>query len=853
VTLTVTVPGSSDNLALVFEIQADFGIRRTKNVSPEVADYPNAFRVTTNVPPQSDINPEDLATDFSTAFPAFGLATGPADATDVSVGMPMLEDALEDEATATSQPKGLWAVSKKVTDLTLSNTVRYYLAPKPLDTSLRSGTVAMPNNLNALSSLPSQRTFNDVDLDIIARTAFAAIDSALGAENASNTFRKSHDLYSQVAYAREDIADRYADNEVEWLLKDNSFTGNDSDLCQGKDQMAQQMRAALSSAYAVNTIVQTKVTFNQALPSNMGNRLQLFGQMQRPTDGNAADDAGGFGLGTARVDVPSGSGGQTTTTTFLYGVTDQKIEDNRYEQFPLEWAVSHLQVFLEDRVLDYCQHGEAAPPSIWLQLINSFPAPPKMGDTIIPLAYREYPTPPTMIVQTAKRDTEDAGTTLADQTRWIYTSTYQARLSAADEITMNLIYNTGGSTNSANFNVGEDDDADPTYTLFEALMRFQSGYDILQPQMSPITENTSIDVLTAFAALVTQLANNSDWMPKSEMSDSYDAPAFTLEQDVVTDRKNENNDERLITLTPDPMVVPPSPWIGDKCLTALDPTTMQPYPSEEESCSTSGQKIVTHTYTPVPPLTSNFVTHQVKVKGLTTLLYENGNSGIGVRRNASLYPDDNVFSNPDFIYQTPIVALTNPLTPFVDNPTTIGIYPTVVNQTNLNLGDYIRLTLEAMMGLTEANAELLTQSEGADALANRRLKIDARYGFPIGSPSGSGDQADYFLPLYPALLVRSFDLPVDGLQNALKEWVGQSGDAGTDGIKPYAAVLADWLQSVGLSLGQSTSPDAPPEGAVLVFDVTLYSQLSSGTNQLPLLRLSDLRLPLSVVAPVAPV
>lgn len=261
-----------------------------------------------------------------------------------------------------------------------------------------------------------------------------------------------------------------------------------------------------------------------------------------------------------------------------------------------------------------------------------------------------------------------------------------------------------------------------------------------------------------------------------------------------------------------------------------------------------GQKIVTHKYTPVPPLTGNFVTHQVKVKGLTTLLYENGNSGVGVRRNASLYPVETVFSNPEFIYQTPIVVLTNPLTPFVDNPTPVDIYPTVVGSANLDLGDYIRLTLEAMMGLTEGNNEP-PQGETAGAPANRRLKIDARYGFPIGSPSGSSDDTDYFLPLYPAVLVRSFDLPVDGLQDALKEWVGKSGDPGTNGIKPYAAVLADWLQSVDLPLGQPASPDAPPQGAMLVLDVTLYSQLSSGTNQLPLLRLSDLRLALSAVAP----
>lgn len=846
VTLTVTVPGNSDDLALVFEIQADFGTKRTQNVSPEVADYPNASRVTTNVPPQSDIgNLTDFANDFSTAFPAFGLATGPADATDVSVGMPELK-AEANDSSAGSQPKGLWAVSKKVTDLTLSNTVRYYLAPKPLDTSLRSGTVPMPNNLTALSSLPNERIFSDVDLDDLARTAFAAIDSALGPENASNTFQISPDLYRQTAYAREDIADNYADNEVTWLLQDQTYIGDGSDLCQGQDQMAQQMRAALSSAYAVNTIVQTEVKFNQALPASMGNRLQLFGQMQRPTNNTSAEDAGGFGLGTARVDVPSGTGGQTATTTFLYGVSDQKIEDKSFEKFPLEWAVSHLQVFLEDRVINYCEHGEIAPPSIWLQLINSFRTPPQMGETIIPLAYREYPTPPTMVVQTANRDTDNTGTSLANQTRWIYTSTYQARLLAADEITLNLIYNTGGAAqSSADFTLGEA--AEPTYTLFEALTRFQSGYEILQPQMTPVTDQTPVDVITAFATLVTQLANNSDWNPKSDMFGNFaNTPVVTLELDVVTDRKDENDDSRLITLIPDPLAGQNNNWVGDKCITALDPATMMPYPNEETSCS-DGQKIVTHKYTPDPPLTGNFVTHQVKVKGLTTLLYENGNSGVGVRRNASLI--DNVFSNPKFIYQTPVVMLTNPLTPFVDNPKPFNIYPNVVTGKKLDLGDYVRQTLEAMMGLSEANADLSAKGEFTAAPENRRIKIDARYGFPIGSPSGSNYDTDYFLPLLPAVLVRSFDLPVDGLQNALKEWVGQSGDAGTNGIKPYAAVLADWLENIGLPLGQPTSPDAPPTDAMLVLDVTLYSQLSSGANQLPLLRLSDLRLALSIVAP----
>ena len=89
-----------------------------------------------------------------------------------------------------------------------------------------------------------------------------------------------------------------------------------------------------------------------------------------------------------------------------------------------------------------------------------------------------------------------------------------------------------------------DDEAEEIYTLFEALTRFQAGYEILQPQMTPITKDTPPDVLTAFATLVTQLANNSDWIPNTAMFSS-NVPVFTLEQDVVTDRAVKESDSAV--------------------------------------------------------------------------------------------------------------------------------------------------------------------------------------------------------------------------------------------------------------------------------------------------------------------
>jgi hypothetical protein len=50
-------------------------------------------------------------------------------------------------------------------------------------------------------------------------------------------------------------------------------------------------------------------------------------------------------------------------------------------------------------------------------------------------------------------------------------------------------------------------------------------------------------------------------------------------------------------------------------------------------------------------------------------------------------------------------------------------------------------------------------------------------------------------------------------------------------------------------MGSASAKDASPAGAMVVLDVTLYSRLTNDYRLVPLLRLSQLRLQLSTVAP----
>ena len=55
-----------------------------------------------------------------------------------------------------------------------------------------------------------------------------------------------------------------------------------------RDAFGQQMRAALQSAYSVDTIVQYDVAWNGAVPADADGAIELFGQVEATVSGTYA-------------------------------------------------------------------------------------------------------------------------------------------------------------------------------------------------------------------------------------------------------------------------------------------------------------------------------------------------------------------------------------------------------------------------------------------------------------------------------------------------------------------------------------------------------------------------------------
>jgi hypothetical protein len=869
VDLTVTVPSAGGSLPELFAIGVQLGIRRDPAlIDPQLVRdgeilYPRAQDVASSAPPRLDgIDLSTFAAQFVAAFPGLVMAIsvdarpGAAQGTGARASARKRRLSALRQAGIPSDGSGsrddldaVWAVQHALVDIAVgaAEPLRY-LAPKPLDTRLDSGDVALPQ-LPPLQ-LPPTRTFVDVDLDRQARTLFSSIDGMLAPISATRTYQLDPASYEAIARSREAIARRYSVAEVDWLF-DYAARGDDptelaTDLAAARTAFEQQMRQSLLSAYAIDTIVQTKVVWNQPVDASVADRVSLFGQVQQTagslraaTAGDGSSTGDPFGLSTARVPVVPGAGGQVGLFGFTYGAPG--ISEAKQVELDLEYALTHIEYFLEPA--SETPVGQAR-PSLWLQLVDPYAGgtPPHIGTgkTIIPLILREYPTPPTTLTQSGIRDdaSADAGQDpLTTASSWSFAYRYQAQITAHDEVVSEITYNTDLSVSNAR-GAQAAMLAASGFTLFESLVRFTAALEQLQPVLEAGTSPAAVE---AYATLATQLADNTTWTgtqtPAARAASGGSlgtvTDAYTITDVVETTVAAEQ--QRLITLCPG-TVSWPHAAIG---IEAIDVSRKPPRPYPDQQQGSDGG-CVTDRY--VADIVDDWVTHQVTVEGLDVRVTENGLAGVLLRRNA--VPVAGLVPRAEFIYSTPMVRFTQPTTPFLDVATAIDI-AALPDQRGTTLEQRIETLLQDLLAAGEGHAALREhvaakqrRRAGLDVDAadepQQRLAIAADFRF--SQPTAIGGASTVALASdFPVLLARSFDL-------SLRDQ-GQT-------IPALAALLAAQIDAWATGNGVAYGTGARPTGAMLVLDITLYARLSS-TN-VPVLRLRNLQLQLADISATNP-
>jgi hypothetical protein len=190
---------------------------------------------------------------------------------------------------------------------------------------------------------------------------------------------------------------------------------------------------------------------------------------------------------------------------------------------------------------------------------------------------------------------------------------------------------------------------------------------------------------------------------------------------------------------------------------------------------------------------------------------------------------------------TPVVTSSQPVTPFVDNSDPIDVTQ-LPNQgasktcppSQSSLCQRIYTIMSDLLGDQEHISALLAAKAEAnqDDTALRRVKVACSYQYPFTAAAGGVIDPEPISPLVPVVLARSFE--IDGNQ--------------PDQLNQFAALCAEaiksWSDANGVTFGQNSQP----AGAQLVFDITLYAQLS-GLNT-PVLRLRSLQLKLTDIDPL---
>jgi hypothetical protein len=926
ISVAVSGPGT---LPPLFDIAVLFGIERDRNlVAPEIRDiFPPAQTVATSIVPgivpTNGVNGNTgmnfigiFAKNFMVAFPAMKLAVGmnggaaaPVHQSKTALARKRLKArGLAGDGSGGSRlgEQSIWAVAANLLDISIgtsAGTGPRFLSPKPLDNTLNSDTVPLPDINSVLGKLPAQQLFIDVDLDQLNRVFFQAVDNVLSPASAAKAFEldSSRAAYDAIARGRESLAQKYATFEVDWLFPAGSpFTGTAVQFGNAREAFEQQMRAALMTAYSVDTIVQYDVAWNKQVSAAADGYIELFGKVEAVLNGSyvfngtnldvttatphglskaspvelyitfaaqagSTAPANGIysamggtdttftisnvttgsgpgtlsatlqnsGLSTARVAVSSKG---PSPLTFMFGNPD--VASAATVSFDLRYGVTNLQYFLAP---DTGTPGEAR-PSIWLQLVD--PLQQHIGPdrtlTEIPVVFRQYPTPPTLINQSWTKPPAGppSANPLADESVWDYVFTYQAMLAAQDQINSAITYNTDLRPPPANNKLRALDASGVVrYSLFQALARFSAVYGVIQGILPTLTDARWGAAIGAFADSIGEVVANTDWTFLPSLDANQGLVKIT-DRYVITQQQIDQT-TRLITLQW-PLKQGQSHFQNvTLSVQALDPKTTS-FPNLASAYPNQGP------VSQPPANSSEFqvkdappdglgAAHRVEVHGLSVLAAENTIAAVQVERNLiTLNGSDGTPYQvvPEFVYTTAEVRPSQPVTPFIDN-----VPPPYINVASLGQGSPASLSQHVLTVMTDLladpvqSASLLKahQAAGVTTGTTRRVKVGCSYQFPIAAVAGGTDAS--INPLVPVVLARSFD--IDGHDS------GQLGDFAT----LFSDAIADWANDKGVVFGAN----ATPAGASLVFDITLYAGLSGGN--VPVLRFENLRLNLTDIKP----
>ncbi|MHA7056094.1 TorF family putative porin [Aquimarina sp. M1] len=806
----------NDSIPLLVHIN----MNRTKNIDPNFEEALGVANATTGVKPQaqsfacgtepnSALGLSYFAGLFETAFtnqPAEGILIKIATASDV------------EENTDASDPSGpIWMVrfdSKGVKGIkyTYDNSKAYFFSPIPLATSLVSLNTKI-NQYQTGKPYPSgtavTQNFSGIDLDDWGKQFLEAFDSFLAPGLAVPAFLLDNGkILEDILDSKEDLAEAI-EGTIDYIIdvadKSAANIGN------AQEKWKQEILKELSATYKYSAAIQTPVTINSSWDESNADPVdgtsttpKLYGNMVGdeptvPDEGSTIQPSTEYSLSTSKL--PMGNG--DSWLTYMFESKDTS-EFRNFQFGNMQYKVSHLeqQIHAIDGIDGYTA-------STWLTFIIPLDADlSDVGQIIIPIPLRAYPTPPSVTAQGINYPTVEEVKTLQDARTWDFIYTYKNAIAAQDTIETQIELNIpGDDMMSAKMAKAT------SVTLDIALAQFIEVYPQINDDFKSylanltqkdVTEKSTIYTnalyaVEAFKTIVSQVAEAwKSWnqvnprkpqaMLKSEAFAAVQESILLNFTVIETGAKNSGNlNVRVIPNSQNPMDQIPMINIPGYTATNIGNNTYDYYKTNND-----GVKIyLSYGDRNIQPL------REVVLNDLDILNTQNAWGGAQIIRNMDLLPNNSDSwqpTNKHFLYQTPLVRFYTKLITLLSDKTTIDIAAIATKEYPVSAN---RSLADNMLALFDSF------TTGVDA-ASLHMKLSVDYTYLIPNTE--------FPVTVPVLLTTPFDLATT--------------DNGTSFANSLASSMNDWLKANIISTPNGT----------FTFEIDVFSSLDANTLifQLPL-------------------
>ncbi|WAH62772.1 hypothetical protein [Xanthomonas hortorum] len=617
-----------------------------------------------------------------------------------------------------------------------------YFTLLPLNTKLMSGPAQVPvYNPDTLVPTYTTQTFSSVDVDAWAQSFLSAFDELLAPANCAALAALDGAAYQTLMGHKATLAKALA-RGVGPVFP--ALSGGD--LAAAQDQFEQSVLAALSTAYAVSSIVQMPADVFVANTAEAGTLPpRFFGGLTASATASGPTETlpSSCSISSAKLPIATATASTPGLLNFLVTAAHAGNDAN------LHLDLTYGARFVEHQI-DDTQAAFGYTPSQWLRFVLELPNDPlsmPLGAIDAPVPVRAFPASPVLQTQRAEQTTPVRFTASATTAlQWDYsTRLVLAEQEAQDELWLTLTYNRPVSGTLRGRQLSE---LGTIEAVFEALAAFMAAWPVLRPAVLALQQSAfdaHVGMPTpqqVIGALLDQIGHvTAAWAawrgPPGDAARVLlaNAPVVQSSTGYVLNLSHAFDEQKTVQL------LAQGAYANGQCdaSSIVWPAINGQMHGEVSPAGAAAPDdtacwfMATYAYAALPEAatgTLDFVWANLDIATRQT-----GYSTWWIVRNANLASANGVRTNPALIYRTPEVSFASPVVPIITVP-----------RCTFGSGDALADAIEnALAPLAEATSA---------AAKERLLKIAATYSYQIAAPAQGGTGLWSDMPILLATDVR---------------------------------------------------------------------------------------------------